>query len=296
MSASDAAAPRPWRKLGVIAGAGPLPAKVLAAAHQAGREGYIVRLAGSGARDEAGAPAADAVAGMGEAGRIIRLLKENDCDAVVLAGLVDRPDFSALKLDWRGAALLPRVVAAAARGDGALLDLLVGVFEAEGFRVLGADEIIGDVAVGEGIQGAYAPLADDLADMRKAAALIDALGPFDVGQGAVVAGGLVLAVEAAEGTDAMLARVASLPSSVRGLGERKRRGVLVKRPKPGQELRVDLPTIGRRTIEGVRAAGLAGVAVEADRALMMDRDAALAEADAAEIFVYGFAPDALARK
>ncbi len=288
-----------WRKLGIIAGAGPLPARLAYASRARGADSFTVHLAGVGADLDdpaASAPGEDgaAIAGLGEAGRIIRLLKENDCDAVVLAGLVRRPNFAALKLDWRGAALLPRVAAAAARGDGALLDVLVDAFEAEGFLVVGADEVALDIRVGAGPLGAHAPSDGDFVDARKANALLDALGPFDVGQGAVVARGLVLAIEAAEGTDAMLERLAHLPESVRGLGrDAPRRGVLLKRPKPGQELRVDLPTIGLATVERARAAGLAGIAVEADRALIMDRDAAVAAADAAGLFLYGCTVDEL---
>ncbi len=225
---------------------------------------------------------------LGEAGKLARILRDSECDAVVLAGIVPRPDFSSIKLDWRAAALLPRLLAAAARGDGALLGVIVDAFEAEGVKVVGADEVAADLAAAPGVFGAHAPSEAHLDDVRKAAAVISALGPYDVGQAAVVASGLVLAIEAAEGTDAMLARVAGLPADLKG-GEGLN-GVLVKRPKPGQELRVDLPTIGRRTVELAAEAGLAGLAVEAGRALFLDADAAIAEADRRGLFILGFDP------
>ena len=114
-----------------------------------------------------------------------------------------------------------------------------------------------------------------------------ALGDLDIGQGCVVCEGLVLAVEAQEGTDAMLARIATLPEAIRGTPH-TRRGVLVKRPKPGQERRIDLPTVGLSTVEHVAAAGLAGLAVEAEGALMLGRDKMQAAAERLGIFIYGF--------
>lgn len=270
-----------WRKLGVIAGSGALP-RLLA---EAAGDAFVVRLAGIA---DATYPPPSAECGVAEAGKILRVLKEANCDAVTLAGVVRRPDFSSLKPDWRGAALLPRVIAAAARGDGAMLAVLVETFEAEGFLVIGADEVLASLAAPKGPLGAISPSPEHWADIRKAAAIVAALGPFDVGQAAVVASGFTLAIEAAEGTDGVLARCAVLPASARG-GE-KRNGVLLKRPKPGQELRVDLPTIGVETIKGASAAGLAGVAVEAGMTLVIDREAVAREADRLGLFVYGFSP------
>ncbi|MEO0400222.1 MAG: UDP-2,3-diacylglucosamine diphosphatase LpxI [Pseudomonadota bacterium] len=272
-----------WTKLAIITGGGALPLKLAAACEARGAPFYMIRLAGYADAAANALPGADLH--LGEAGKLSRILKEEACDAIVMAGIVPRPDFSKLKLDWRAAALLPRLVAAAARGDGALLSVLVDAFEAEGVKVVGADEVAADLAVSGGVLGAYAPSDQNKDDMRKAAAIVKALGPFDVGQAAVAANGLVLAIEAAEGTDAMLDRCAQLPAALRG---DEKSGVLVKRPKPGQELRVDLPTIGVETIRRAAAAGLAGVAVEEGRALLLDAEAAIAEADKAGLFVYGF--------
>ena len=281
----------------MIAGGGALPLRAAAAARARGEALYVIRLAG------AADPALEAWPGedcaMGEAGRILRLLKENDCDAVVFAGVVKRPDFKSLKVDWRGAALLPKVLAAAARGDGALLSVLVETVEAEGMFVIGAEEVVSEVVAETGPMGAYAPDKEDLGDLGKAARIIAALGPFDVGQAAVVAAGHALAVEAAEGTDAMLDRCAALRAASQGGGgrpgeaaaETARCGVLMKRPKPGQELRIDLPVIGPETIRRAQAAGLRGVAVEAGVAIVIDRDEVVRLADEAGLFVYGFTPE-----
>lgn len=273
-----------WRKLGIIAGAGALPRRLAQAASGDGAAPFVVRLAGIADEDFSAFPNVEC--GLAEVGKTIRSLKDAGCDALVLAGVVRRPDFSQLKPDWRGAALLPRVIAAAATGDGAMLSVLVETLEAEGLLVIGAEEVFGDLAAPAGALGAHAPSDENWADIRKAAAIIAALGPFDIGQAAVVASGHTLGVEAAEGTDGLLQRCARLPSSARG-GDR-RNGVLVKRPKPGQELRVDLPTIGVDTVRNAAAAGLSGVAIEAGLALLIDREAIVREADARGLFVFGF--------
>lgn len=280
-----------WRKLGVIAGGGALP---VAIAHHCAEQGlayFIARVA----------PFADArleahpgvTLPLGEVGARIAALKDADCDAITMIGVVTRPDFSNFPIDARGAEVLPHLLAAARAGDDALLRALVAVFEAEGFRVVGAEEALAALLAPAGPLGAYAPGANHLPDLAKAARVAAAIGALDIGQGAVVCDGLVLAVEAQEGTDAMLARVAALPENIRGAGN-KRRGVLVKRPKPQQERRVDLPVIGLATVENAAAAGLAGVAVEAGGALVMERAAMIARADALGLFVYGFSDRDLA--
>ncbi len=273
-----------WSKLGVIAGGGALPGRIARARRDRSEPFHVIRLKGFADDHVAGFPGDDC--GIAEVGKIIKLLKDNQCDGVVLAGLVQRPDFAKLKPDWRGATLLPKVAAAARGGDGALLDVLVETLEAEGFIVVGADDVTSDLKAPAGSFSAHTPMDHDRADIKKAAAVISALGAFDIGQAAVVASGHVLAVEAAEGTDAMLARCATFTDDLRG-GE-KANGVLVKRPKPAQELRVDLPTIGIETVRRAHAAKLSGIAVEAGRALVMDLDETVREADACGLFLYGF--------
>ncbi len=271
-----------WNKLGIIAGGGALPLQIVEACRQKKTPFHLIRLAGFADDALKELPGADIA--LGEFGALLRELKENACDAAVMAGIVKRPDFATLKLDWGAAMRLPKLLAAAARGDGAVLNLLVAELEADGVAVIGAEEAVEGLAAPAGPLGARSPSQDDFADIRKAASVIAALGPYDVGQAAVVARGLVLAIEAAEGTDAMLERCATLPEAVRG-------GVLVKCPKPGQDRRVDLPVIGSDTIRRAQAAGLSGVAVESGRALVMDRAEAIRLADAAGLFVYGYKKD-----
>lgn len=275
-----------WNKLGIIAGGGALPLRVAAACRARGESLHVIRLEGAADQEWDDWPGDDC--GIGEAGKILRLLKEQGCDAVVFAGMVRRPNFKTLKVDWRGAALLPKVIASAARGDGALLSVLVETVEAEGMFVIGAEEVVQEVVARKGVIGSHAPEEKDLNDLSKAAQIIEALGPFDIGQAAVVADGLALAIEAAEGTDKMLDRCAQLLAEEEAL---QPCGVLMKRPKPGQELRIDLPVIGPETIRRAKAAGLRGVAVEAGVAIIIDRDEVVKLADQAGLFVYGFTPE-----
>jgi DUF1009 family protein len=229
--------------------------------------------------------------GIAEFGKGVDALRKAGCKAVCMTGVVKRPDFAALKPDLKGLAILPGAVAAARHGDDALLRYLLGQFEKEGFSVEGATDVTGALLLGPGPLGRLSPTRGQSADAEKALAVAAAIGRLDVGQGAVVCDGLVLAVEAQEGTDAMLQRVGGLPEEIRGVSG-ARRGVLAKTPKPIQERRMDLPTIGVRTIEGAAAAGLAGVAGEAGGVVVMDRAAVIAAADRLGLFVIGVPPQA----
>jgi len=275
--------------LGIIAGGGELPIAIARAAEADGRNVFVLALAGMAIpSDVAAFP--HAFASLGELGKAIRLLKEQGCQEVTLAGKVARPEFSKLKLDARGALALPRVMAAAIKGDDALLRSLVAIFEKEGMRVIGSTDAACGLVAPMGPLGKLSPAEEHDGDILHAIRVVAALGALDIGQAAVVCQGLVLAVEAAEGTDAMLARVAALPEALRGTPE-NRKGVLVKAAKPNQERRVDLPVIGVRTVELAAAAGLAGIAVEGAAALVVNRARVVETADRLGLFIYGFAPE-----
>ena len=271
-------------RLGLIAGGGALPVELAAWRKAAGRPAYVLRL--KGFADPALRAFDGADVGIAELGRCFDLLARAGCGQVCMAGQVNRPDFSALKPDLRGLTALPGAIAAARQGDDALLRYLLGLFEAEGFSVLGAHEVVGDLLLPAGSLGSVSPVAAAQADVGRGFEIAAALGALDVGQAVVVADGLVLAVEAQEGTDALLRRCAELPAALRG-GPERRKGVLVKRPKPIQERRMDLPVIGVSTIEHAAAAGLAGVAGEAGGVLVLDREATIRAADEAGLFLLG---------
>lgn len=274
--------------LGLIAGLGDLPVVIAENAVATGQGVHVLRLKGFEEPRLAGYPGS--VVGLGEIGAVISKFRDAGCRDIVFAGIVRRPNFSDLKLDLRGAALLPRVISEARKGDDALLRVLVNEFERSGFNVIGSDQAHASLLAPSGLIGGPAPSDAMLADMKVAARVAAASGALDIGQGCVVCDGLVLAVEAQEGTDEMLRRCAALPETIRGSAS-ARRGVLVKRPKPLQERRIDLPTTGVSTVELASAAGLAGIAVEAGGALMLNRPAMQAKADTLGIFLYGFDPD-----
>lgn len=271
-------------KLGVIAGGGDLPRKLAEGASALGREVFILGVKGFvGDWIQA---YEHIVLSIGETGGQLKALKANGVVDLCFAGIVKRPDFSAIKLDSRGMRMLPRVIAAAAKGDDALMRTMLQLFEDEGFRIVGADDVLADLVLGDEVLGDLHPSDEDVNDIKKAAMVAGEIGKLDIGQGAVVCRGLVLAVEAQEGTDAMLERCAELPISIRG-NESQRSGVLVKRPKPQQERRIDLPTIGKETVRRVANAGLAGIAVEAGGALVLEKDVVAREADRLGVWVVG---------
>ncbi len=276
-------------KLGLIAGGGSLPVEIAQHCERSGRPLFVIRLKGFAGTDLS--PYAGAEVSLAEIGKCMKALKRAGCRSICLAGNVARPDFTSLVPDLRGLMLLPKVVAGARKGDDALLRVLVGEFEREGFHVEGAHDVMEDLTLAAGPLGAHQPSDEDLADARRALHVARAIGALDVGQAAVVSHGLVLAVEAQEGTDALLKRVAELPAHLRGRPGAGQ-GVLAKAPKPIQETRVDLPTIGLATVQGVARAGLSGIVGEAGRLLVLDREATIALADELGVFILGVEPGA----
>ncbi|MBR9825416.1 MAG: UDP-2,3-diacylglucosamine diphosphatase LpxI [Alphaproteobacteria bacterium] len=257
-----------WTRLGILAGGGDLPLELASAQRE--RNPFVITLTGFTDRDYS---AFDNVElSVGQIGGMTKALKRAGCDAICFAGYVTRPDISGLKMDARGLLMVPKALAAGRKGDDALIRVVVGEFESQGFTVVGANDVL----------AALAPTIDDgglgqgseahAGDIAKACEIARAIGALDIGQGAIIANGLILAVEAQEGTNAMIDRVAGLSADLRGT-RAARAGILAKMPKPIQERRVDLPTIGVDTVERCAAAGLAGIALEAGGALILDREA-----------------------
>ncbi|SIS89754.1 LpxI family protein [Phaeovulum vinaykumarii] len=256
--------------LAIIAGGGTLPER-LAAAHP---DALVAELEGFG-RGIAGA----------ESFRLERLvpfldsLCERGVTHVVFAGGLRRPRLDPALFDMRTAAMVPRIVTAMQAGDDATLREVIAIFEDWDLAVVGAADLLPDLVAEPGVLvGTPGPEAE--ADVTRAAQIVEALGAVDVGQGAVVARGQCLAVETVPGTDAMLAFVAAhrahLPAG----------GVLWKAPKPGQELRIDMPAIGPSTVEGAHAAGLSGIAIAAGGVMILDRAATLARAEALGLWLW----------
>tara|TARA_R110002073_G_scaffold225733_6_gene386515 strand:- start:972 stop:1838 length:867 start_codon:yes stop_codon:yes gene_type:complete len=278
-----------WRRLGVIAGGGRLPVLLASAESQADRAPFVIRLNGFADQDYANWEGQEF--NLGAVGSIQNALKNAGCDAVCFSGNVKRPDIRTLApADLTAARLLPKAIAAGMKGDDALLRVVLEAFESAGFTVVGADNVLAGLIPSAGVFGDHQPSGRDLTDAHKALAIARAIGGLDIGQGAVVCDGLVLAVEAQEGTDAMLQRVANLPGEIRG-APGQRRGVLGKAPKPIQERRMDLPVIGVSTVRNAARAGMSGIAVEAGGALVVDRQAVINAANEDGLFVTAINPN-----
>jgi len=274
MADSGAAAGR----LGIIAGAGGLPQRLIETCRARGRDIFVLALEGEAdPATVAGVP--HAWCRMGAAAKGLGLLRDNGVTELVLAGGIRRPTLSAIRPDWRAAKFFAKV-GYRLLGDDGLLSAVVKELEIEGFRLVGAHELLDATAVLEGPLGRLRPDADADADIRRGIELARAIGALDVGQAVVVQQGLVLGIEAIEGTDALLRRCGALRRE--GVG-----GVLVKLAKPQQESRIDRPTIGARTVANAASAGLRGIAVEAGATLMLDREAVIRAADEAGLFVVG---------
>jgi DUF1009 family protein len=272
----------PVGRIGILAGGGRLPLTIAESVAQRGGAPHIVGIEGEADAQIARFP--HTWVNWGQVGRMVSTLREEGGGRMVIAGSVRRPDLWKLRPDWGFLRSVPQVLAMMKGGDDSVLSRVVRFFEAKGLEVRGAHEVAPDLLMERGRLGAVALDSQSRCDAELGFAVRAALGPLDAGQAVAVANGKVLAIEGAEGTDAMLKRVAALRADRAGAGPS---GVLAKGPKPGQELRVDMPAIGPRTVELAAEAGLAGIAVEAGAVLLLDRGEALKAADARGIAIEG---------
>ena len=271
--------------LALICGGGSLPLAVADSVAARGRKVLLFPLQGAAdPKDYAGRP--HTFVRLGQFGTVARIARANQCRDIVCLGSVVRPPFWRLRPDIFTLKVLPQVAKAFRGGDDHLLSSVAKVIERHGFRFVGAHQVAPEILVPQGALGCIQPSERDRADIALGFDYLRAAGPFDIGQAAVVADKRVLAVEAAEGTDRMLARVAQLRDDGR-IGTPKGRGVLVKAPKPHQDRRFDLPSIGPHTVEQVARAGLAGIAVAAGETIVAEPERLVAAADRANIFVVG---------
>ena len=286
MSAEAGTGPLGQGPLAIICGGGSLPFAVADAVQNRGRKVVLFALSGwadpqrvAGYKHHWGA--------LGKFGWLCREVRAEGCTDIVFIGTISRPQIWRARFDWGTIRLLPRIFAAYRGGDNHLLSGVAKMFEQEGFRLVGAHEVAPEILMPEGALSKRQPNAQDHADIARGLQLLEVIGKFDIGQAAVVAGNHVLAVEGVEGTDRMLERVAELRS--RHVGGRG--GVLVKAPKPGQDWRFDLPSIGPRTVEGAAEAGLSGIALLARSGIVAEPQAVSALAEKHNIFVVGAKPD-----
>jgi len=265
-------------RLGIIAGGGALPRKLIRACQRDGKPFFVLALQGqTDKKNLVDVPHQwSRVGAMNEA---VGILKAENVDTLVMAGAVRRPGLMEMRPDWRTIQVFARL-GTAAFGDDALLRAAASELEKDGFKLVGAHEIEPDLITPAGVLTRKQLSAENNADLEYDLRVAKALGQLDVGQAAVVQQGVVLGVEALEGTDALLKRCRSLKRKGRG-------GVLVKASKPQQDKRLDLPTIGIRTVRHAYEAGLEGIAVEAGASLLLDREEVIAAADKLGMFVAG---------
>jgi DUF1009 family protein len=271
--------------LAMICGGGSLPLAVADLVAETGRQIILFPLRGA-AEGTAVESHPHHWLYIGQIGKFLRLARVAGCRDVVFIGALVRPSLWQVHLDLKGLSMLPRVLAAFRGGDDHLLSGMAKLLEQEGLRLLGAHEVAPQILVPQGTLGRVQVSSRDRGDIALGFDYLRAAGPFDVGQAVVVAGRHVLAVEAAEGTDAMLARVAEMRANGR-VRATAGSGVLVKAPKLTQDRRFDLPSIGPTTVEGAARAGLAGIAVVAGETIIAEPERLIGAADRANIFVAG---------
>ncbi|WP_298912341.1 UDP-2,3-diacylglucosamine diphosphatase LpxI [uncultured Algimonas sp.] len=277
--------------IGLVAGGGKLPAYVASAIREDGHDLTVMEIDPDCPPGQFGTSLRYP---MSKFGKMLKSFDKAGVTHVCLAGTVGRPDFSTFKPDLGAMRYLPGTLMAAKEGDDALLRHVMAIFESRGFAIVSAQSLCSSLLLDAGALGLHGLPDAHREDAQRAMEVARIIGDRDIGQGAVVAKGIVLAVEAQEGTDAMLERVSDLPKALTGQRDR-RAGVLAKRLKPGQDDRVDLPTIGPETVRLAAAAGLAGIIADAGDAFVIDRSETVRLADEAGLFIVGLpkkpAPD-----
>lgn len=263
-------------KLGIIAGGGDLPRRIAETCVKENRPYGILAIEGQADRNELEGHPVEWCR-LGAAGKAIDLLHRWEIEEIVMAGPVRRPSLAALRPDMKALQVITQA-GRKAFGDDGLLRAVIEVIEGEGVKVVGIDTILPNLKPEPGILGAHRPDEEAESDIARGVEILDALSPHDVGQSVVVQQGMVLGIEAAEGTDGLIERAGRLKGEGHG-------GVLVKLPKLGQEARADLPTIGPKTVDLAASAGLCGIALEAGGALIIDSDETVRRADREGLFL-----------
>ncbi|MBR5599196.1 MAG: UDP-2,3-diacylglucosamine diphosphatase LpxI [Alphaproteobacteria bacterium] len=270
------------RKLGIIAGGGDLPEKLIQYCTQHQRDFFALAIKDNANEDYFPSYVPHAWIRIGQAGTGFKLFKEEGVKEIVLIGTIHRPSFKDLVPDLRTTAFFAKL-GAKAIGDDGILRALVKEIEQEGMKVVGIQEVVPDLLSPIGVLTKASPNTEDEEDIRRGVEVASMLGRLDVGQGVVVQQGLVLGLEGIEGTDKLIIRCKDY----------KRKGkspVLVKLRKPEQDMRIDLPTIGPKTIENAYQSGFKGVAIHAGNTLIAKQEETIALANKYKIFIKGIIP------
>jgi DUF1009 family protein len=266
------------KNLGMIAGGGMMPVEIIKYCNATGRKIFVVGIEPF-AKEEELKDAPHIFAKIGEAGKIMKAFKENNVYEIVLAGGIKRPSFKEMIPDFEGIKIITKL-ALKKMSDDKLFRAVMDEIESRGFKIVSIEEVVPEMMFNEGVYGDVKPSQEDMDDIQRGITVARALGAVDVGQAVVVQEGMVLAVEAIEGTDMMLSRACMLKKE-------GKEPVMVKILKPGQDLRTDLPAIGIQTIEQLKKYGLKGIAVEAGGILIIEREKVIELANKEGIFIIG---------
>ncbi len=275
------------RKLGIIAGGGSIPKKLIDFCKENGRDYFVLAIEGNADKNLIDESIPHQWIRIGQAGTGFKRFHEEKVEDVVMIGTIRRPSFFDLVPDFRTAAFFAKI-GMKSIGDDGILRALVKEIESEGMLVKGVHEVLPEILVKEGIMGKHKPDKQAIEDIKRGIEVAETLGRLDVGQAVVVQQGLVLGVEGIEGTDELIRRC----------GEYRRKGdggVLVKLRKPQQDMRIDLPTIGPRSVYRAKESGLRGIAVHAGNGLIVDEEETIKAADKEGLFIIGVNPSEFAK-
>jgi DUF1009 family protein len=265
-------------KVGLIAGNGDLPENIIAECIKSGREIFVILIGDNQPKSINKVPHISL--SIGSVGKAINTLRKENIKNIVFAGGLKRPKFTAIRLDAGGIKLVAKITKAKFIGDNSLLSIILKFFEDAGFKIIGADDILQNILMPKGVIGKMEPNKTAIKDMETGIHIAKSIGALDIGQSVIIQDGVVIGVEAVEGTDALIKRCAKLQNGGKG-------GVLIKMKKPKQDKRIDLPTIGTTTIEHAHQSGLVGIAIEAGGALIIDQEKVAQKADELGLFVIG---------
>jgi DUF1009 family protein len=265
-------------KIGLIAGEGDLPENIITECLKSGREIFVISIGNKTPASLTKVP--HIILGIASVGKAIKTLRSENVQNIIFAGGLKRPKLAALRPDTGSVKLMAQISKAKLIGDNSLLSIIIKFFENAGFKVLGAEEILNNLLMPAGIIGKIKPNKSAIKDIETGSGIASSIGNLDIGQSIIIQNGVVIGVEAVEGTDALMERCKKLQYDNAG-------GILVKMKKPMQDKRIDLPTIGAATIINAHKAGLQGIAVEAGGALIIDKASVIKKADELGLFIVG---------
>lgn len=272
------------KKIGLIVGAGQLPYDLVLNKAKAIAPIYVIGI--NGVSDEKTLNLCDEKVGLGDIGKIINIFKNHNINEIGIIGYIKRPDFSKISFDFLGLKILPKLVLAAKNGDDAIMRVILNEFENNDLKIMPPEAIFPHITSKNGALGDFCPNQNNFDDIEKAKLILNDLGKYDIGQAIVVIDGCVAAIEAQEGTDEMLKRVANLPKHLIG-NEAQKKGILLKIPKTAQDLRIDLPTIGIETIKNAIKANLCGIAFVKNKAIIAQEEELIQIANENKMFLFG---------